>query len=199
VAGHADVYRSVVRLYPKGFRSDYADDLVQNFEDLLADLGPARTWRRTTVDLLVTLPRYQMETVMNPRHTNTALVVATGAAVVLAAIAMFTGGIPGAPIWLLLAIVLLIATASRLGRSTRTPDAKRRRHLLLWAAALAVVCVVSTTAFWLEMGPDDDWNGGKVIFYNVWFLATSIGALVCLFLGLRTPRTGRAAEVAGAR
>jgi hypothetical protein len=38
------------------------------------------------------------------------------------------------------------------------------------------------------MGPDDDWNGGKVIFYNAFFFTTSIGALVCLFLGLRTPR-----------
>jgi hypothetical protein len=198
VAGHADVYRSMVRLYPKGFRNDYADDLVQNFEDLLADLGPARTWRRTAVDLLVTLPSFRLENVMNPRHTTTALVVATGGAVVLAALATFIGAIPGAPLWLLLAIVLLVATASRLGRSTRTPDPKRRRHLLLWATALAVVCVVSTTAFWLEMGPDDDWNGGKVIFYNGFFFATSIGALVCLFLGLRTPRTGRAAKVAGA-
>ena len=77
MAGHLDLYRSLVRLYPRAFRHDYADDLVQNFADLIAHHGPSRTWRRTAVDLAVTVPRYRLETVMNPRHTNTTLYIAT--------------------------------------------------------------------------------------------------------------------------
>jgi hypothetical protein len=188
MSGHVTAYRGLVRLYPKGFRREYTDDLAQTFEDLLADLGPARTWRRTAVDLLVTLPRYRLETVMNPHQTNTALFVATGVTVALAAVGVLTGGVPGGPIWLIAAVLLAVASASRLARSTRPPDARKRRHLLRSAAVLAIVCVVSTTAFWIELGASEDWNGGKLLVYNAVFFATAIGSLLCLFIGLRTPR-----------
>ena len=86
MAGHADFYRSLVQFYPKAFRGDFGDDLVQSFSDLLARDGPSRTWRRTAVDLAVTVPRYQLETLMNPRNTNTVLYIATAVAWVAAAI-----------------------------------------------------------------------------------------------------------------
>jgi hypothetical protein len=199
MAGHSRVYRSLVRLYPKSFRGEYADDLVQSFDDLLADVGPALTWRRTAVDLVVTIPRYRLETAMNPHHTNTALVVITSAAVALAAIATLTGALPGGPIWLVLAVVMLISSGSRLARSTRPPDTALRRHLLRRAAALGVICLVGSAAMWIELGVSEDWNGGKLLVYNAFFFATSIGALVCLFLGLRTPRSGTEGALIAAR
>jgi hypothetical protein len=55
------------------------------------------------------------------------------------------------------------------------------------AVDLAVTCLISTTVFWLELSSSGDWNGGKVVLYNAVFLATSIGALVCLVAGLRAP------------
>lgn len=188
MAGHADVYRGLVRLYPKGFRRDYADDLVQNFTDLLANHGPSRTWGRTAVDLAVTLPRYRLETVMNPRHTNTTLYIATTVVAVAAAVSITTALFPGGFALLVAAAMLTIVSASRLARSTRPPDTQRRRHLLIAAATLAATCVISTTVFWIELANDASWHGGKLVVYNAVFFATAIGAIVCLVVGLRTPR-----------
>ena len=189
MGSHADVYRGLVRLYPRSFRHDYADDLVQNFTDLLAHHGPSRTWRRTVVDLAVTVPRYRLETVMNPRHTDTTLYISTVVVAVAAAVSILTDVFPGGFALLLAAAVLTVVSASRLARSTRPPDTRRRRHLLVAAAVLAATCVVSTTAFWIELGITENWHGGKLVVYNAVFFATAIGALVCLAVGLRTPRT----------
>ena len=73
MAGHADIYRALVRLYPKEFRRHYGNDLLQNFVDLLGRDGAARTWPRVMVDLVLTVPRYRLETVMNQRQSTAAL------------------------------------------------------------------------------------------------------------------------------
>ena len=189
MGGHVDVYRGLVRLYPRAFRHDYADDLVQNFTDLLAHHGASRTWRRTALDLAVTVPRYRLETIMNPRHTDTTLYIATAVVAVAGAVSILTALFPGGFALLAAGAVLTVVSASRLARSTRPPDTQRRRHLLIAAAALAATCVVSTAAFWIELGITEDWHGGKLAVYNTVFFATAIGALVCLVVGLRTPRT----------
>ena len=192
MARHADFYRSLVQFYPKAFRGDFGDDLVQSFSDLLARDGPSRTWRRTAVDLVVTVPRYRLETLMNPRNTNTALYIATTVAWVAAAISIFTGVFPAVGFVLLLAAVgLAVASASRLARSTRPVNPQRRRHLLVGAAALGATCVISSAVFWIELSSSGDWNGGKLVAYNAVFFLTAIGALACLIAGLRTQRTVR--------
>ncbi len=189
MAGHVDFYRSLVRLYPRGFRDDYADDLVQNFADLMANHGPSRTWRRTAVDLAVTLPRHRLESVMNPRNTNTTLYVATALVATAAAVSITTDVFPGGFVLLAIAAVLIVVSASQLARSTRPADTQRRRHLLIASAILAATCVILTTAFWIELNASENWHAGKLIVYNAVFFVTSIGALVCLVVGLRTPRS----------
>ena len=199
MAGHLALYRSLVRLYPKDFRHAYADDLVQNFADLIANHGPSRTWRRTAVDLAVTVPRYRLETVMNPRHTNTTLYIATAIVATAAVVSITTDVFPGGFVLLAVAAVLTVVSASRLARSTRPADTQRRRHLLVASAALAATCVISTTAFWIELGITENWHGGKLVVYNAVFFITAIGALVCLVLGLRTPSTpANSTRIAGA-
>jgi hypothetical protein len=64
-------YRSLLVLYPRDFRDRYSDDLVQTLTDLSAELGPGRTWRRVMLDLVVTVPRYRMETLMKEEHSST--------------------------------------------------------------------------------------------------------------------------------
>jgi hypothetical protein len=187
MAGHADVYRCLLRLYPKAFRHDYADDLVQTFTDLIARDGPSRTWRRIAVDVAVTVPRYRLETVMSPRHTNTTLYIATAAVAVAAVISITTALFPGGAALLLAAAVLTVVSASRLARSTRPPDTQRRRHLLIAATTFAATCVISTAVFWIELSNDASWHGGKLVVYNAVFFITAIGALICLVVGLRTP------------
>jgi hypothetical protein len=196
---HADVYRGLVRLYPRAFRDDYGDDLVQSFADLLTHHGAARTWRRTAIDLAVTVPRYRLETVMNPRHAETTLYIVTAVVVVAAAVSILTALFPGGIALLVVAAVLTVVSASRLARSTRPPDARRRRHLLIAAAVLAATCVISTAVFWIELSNDVSWHGGKLVVYNAVFFVTAIGALVCLVVGLRAPRTPTgAARMSGA-
>lgn len=57
----ARAYRVGVRLYPAGFRHDYADQMTRDFEDGHAEAsaaGPAELWRfrsRMTADLIRTI------------------------------------------------------------------------------------------------------------------------------------------------
>lgn len=199
MASHVAFYRRLVRLYPRGFRADYAEDLVQNFADLIANHGPSRTWRRTAVDLAVTVPRYRLETVMNPRHTNTTLYIATAIVATAAAVSITTDLFPGGFVLLAVAAVLTVASASKLARSTRPADPQRRRRFLRASAVLAATCVISTTAFWIELAATENWHSVKLIVYNAVFFITAISALVCLVVGLRTPRTPTTgARIAGA-
>ena len=187
MAGHVDVYRYLVRLYPKAFRHDFADDLVQNFADLLASDGPSRTWRRIAIDLAVTVPRYRLETVMAPRHTDATLYIATAAVAVAALVSITTALFPGGAALLLVAAALTVVSANRLARSTRPPDTQRRHHLLIAATTFAATCAISTAVFWVELSNDASWHGGKLLVYNAVFFITAIGALICLVVGLRTP------------
>jgi hypothetical protein len=136
---------------------------------------------------------------MNPRHANTTLYIATAVVVVAAAVSIVTGLFSGGFALLIAAAVLTVVSASRLARSTRPPDTRRRRHLLIAAAVLAATCVISTAVFWVELSITENWHGGKLVVYNAVFFATAIGALVCLVVGLRTPRTPTsAARIASA-
>ena len=149
MAGHADIYRALVRLYPKDFRRHYGDDLVQNFVDLLGRDGASRTWPRVTLDLVITVPRYRLETVMNQRQSTATLYVAFAALAGAGILSMLAGFYAGA-ILLAVAVVLGIVERGRLATSTRSPNPDLRRRLLIASAILAVVCVVATTAFMIE-------------------------------------------------
>ena len=48
----------------KSFGGHYGDDLVQQFADLVADRRARAAWARTGVDLIVTVPRYRLESIM---------------------------------------------------------------------------------------------------------------------------------------
>jgi hypothetical protein len=188
MAGHADIYRALVRLYPRDFRRHYGDDLVQNFVDLIGRDGASRTWPRVTIDLVLTVPRYRLETVMNQRQSTAALYVTLAALAGAGLISIFVGIYPGA-ILLSVAVVLAVVERGRLATSTRPPNTELRRHLLIASAILTVVCVVATTAFMIELSDDEHWAAGKLLAYNTVFFATGIGAIGCLIAGLRTRRT----------
>src|SRR5882672_3535616 len=118
MAGHADVYRALVRLYPKDFRRHYGDDLVQHFVDLIGRDGASRTWPRVTLDLVLTVPRYRLETVMNQRQSSAAL-YATLAALAGAGLISILVGIYAGAILLPVAVVLAVVARGRLATATR--------------------------------------------------------------------------------
>lgn len=51
VGGHQSVYRSLLRLFPAGYRATYGDSMVQLFSDQVRDEGAMRAWLRTAQDL----------------------------------------------------------------------------------------------------------------------------------------------------
>jgi hypothetical protein len=68
-------YRHAIRLYPRSFRDDFGDDLVQLFADQLADERAARVVTRTTLDLALSVPQRHLESDMNVTRTSVLPVV----------------------------------------------------------------------------------------------------------------------------
>ena len=111
MAAGSSLYRALLRLYPRNFRRDFDDDLVQLFSELIERDGAAAAWRRTVVDLAVTVPRYRLETVMSSRRSTTAL-TAVIAVLAVGAVATFAAGLG------LVAVVLgLLAVGIAEGRA----------------------------------------------------------------------------------
>lgn len=191
------VYRSLLRLYPRDFRTNYAEDLVQHFGDLVTDRGARVAWGRTGVDLLVTIPRYQLETLMTERTAATAGAITLTLLAAGGVLSFLTGFGPGI-ILLTAAVVVAIAQRGALARSIRTPDSNRRRRRLGTAAALAVICAASIVSY-LNAVSDSDVSGTSLVVHNAIGVPTMIGAVVYLIAGLLTPKAPAAAPRTASR
>jgi hypothetical protein len=185
VSGPHSVYRSLLRLYPRSFRGHYGDDLVQQFADLVADRGVRAAWARTGVDLIVTVPRYRLESIMNDQHSATTLNVGITLLAVGGVLSVLVGLYPGL-VLLVAALALAVAQRSTLARAIRTPDSNRRRRRLGIAAVLALVCVVSLVAYYRLIG--DEWTVRETVLTAIGSI-TMIGAIIFLIVGLLTPRS----------
>lgn len=138
----ARVYRRFVRLYPRWFRDEFSTDLVQHFADLADDRGVRAAWSRSAIDLLVTVPRYRLETFMPTRQSTAALqvmIVLLGAAGVVSALAGFLPGI----VLLAVAVALAVGQRTRLARAMREPEADRGRRRFPWLPAGAVALALA--------------------------------------------------------
>jgi putative Mn2+ efflux pump MntP len=173
-------------LYPREFRSRYRDDLIQYHADLTRDRGRAAAWSRSGLDLIVTIPRYNLETAMTPRHTTSALnviVAALGIAGLMAVVAVSPPYIGAA--LLAVAAVLAVSQRSQLARSIRVRDSDRRRHRLKMAAFFALVTVADVAIASADLPNDYSWGTEAVIYGVVSFAAA--GATICfLIAGLLT-------------
>ena len=180
------VYKNILRLYPRDFRDQYGDDLLQIHPDLFAELGPRRAWRRVTLDLIVTVPRYRMETLMNEQHTSTVL---TAAIVVMACagiVSPLVGLLPGV-LLLPLAVLVAVTQRSKLARSMDVTDhdhlrRKRLKASAILAASLPVIYLVSLPLL------GDDWGPDAVVAFSVWF-AVLIAAACYFIAGISTPKS----------
>jgi hypothetical protein len=179
------VYRSLLRLYPRRFRGHYGDDLVQQFTDLVADRGVRAAWARTGVDLIVTVPRYRLESIMNERHSATSVNLGIALLASGGVLSLLIGLYPGL-VLLLAGLVLAVAQRSTLAQAIRTPDTNRRRRRLAIGALLAVVFVSSFTAYLALIG--DTWTVRETVLTVIGTIAM-IGAPVFLIAGLLTPRS----------
>jgi uncharacterized membrane protein YidH (DUF202 family) len=185
MSGAHPIYDTLVRLYPKAFRDAYGDDVVQHFDDLVADRGIRAAWGRTALDLAVTIPRYRLETIMNERHSATTISVAVGLLAAAGVASMLVGLSPGA-LLVVVALALAIAQRSAIARALRAPDPHRRRRRLQTAAVLAVVFVASFVAYLMLIG--DTWSTRDTVLAIIGN-AAMIGAIGFLAAALLTPKT----------
>jgi hypothetical protein len=176
-------------LYPREFRHRYRDDLIQHHTDLTRDRGRVAAWSRSGLDLIVTIPRYRLETVMNSHHATGALnviIAALAIAGLMAIVAVYPSYI-GASL-LAVAAVLAVSQRSQLARAIRVRDSVRRRHRLKMAAFFAVVAVADVAIASADLANDYSWGFKAVIYGAVSFFAA--GAAICyLIAGLLTRRT----------
>jgi hypothetical protein len=179
------IYRTLVRLYPKTFRDTYGDDLVQHFDDLVADRGTRAAWGRTALELAVTGPRYRLETIMNERHSANTITVIAGLLAAAGVASLFTDLYPGGLLLLVVALVLAIAQRSAIAHALRTPDPQRRRRRLRIAAGLGVVFVASFIAYLMLIG--ESWTTRETVLAIIGN-AAMIGAVGFLAAGLLTPK-----------
>ena len=174
-------------LYPRDFRDRYSDDLVQTLTDLSAELGPRRAWRRVTLDLVVTVPRYRMETLMKQEHSSTVLIVATTAMACAGIISLF------------IAVCISACCSCRSRRSWRSRNAaswrvrwmrsmpaRLRRKRLRIAAVLAVSLPVIYLVSLPILG--DEWGTDAIVAFGLW-TAVLIAAVSYFVSGITTPKS----------
>lgn len=180
-------YRSLVSLYPRRFRAAYGEDLVQHFTDLVAERGARAAWARTSVDLIVTLPRYRLESIMTEPHTTTAITAAIAICALTGALGVLTDIYPGGPLLLLVAAGLAVSQRTSLAKAIRTPrGANPRRNRLATAAILALVSI-GTVISYLVAVSHEDVSGASLVVHNAIGVPAMIGTLVYLIIGLLTP------------
>jgi hypothetical protein len=185
MAGAHPVYRSLLRLYPKPFRAQYGDDLVQQLADLITDRGARAAWARVSLDLIVTVPRYRLESVMNEQHSETVVKVVITLLAAGGVVGLLTDFYPGI-VPLVVALAFGIGQRSTLSKAIRTPDSNRRRRRLVTGGILAVVFVGCYVAFDLLIG--ESWTIRETLLSLVGIPAM-FGAIVYLIAGLLTPRS----------
>jgi len=184
------VYRNLLLLYPRDFRDRYGDDLVQSLTDLSGELGPRRAWRRAALDLVVTVPRYRMETLMKEEHRSTFLTVA----ILLMACAGIVFPLVTGWSWGLFVSVLLwgaaafvaITQRSKLARSMDAVNGTRlRRKRLATAAVLALLLAVMYVVIPYLLG--DHWGVDAIVAFSLWFVVL-IAAISYFIAGITTPK-----------
>ena len=180
------VYRSLLMLYPRDFRDRYTDDLVQTFTDLSAELGARRAWRRVTLDLVVTVPRYRLETLMNDERSSTVLTLAIMVMAVAGITSVFVGLYPGV-VLVPLAGLVGITQRSKLARSIDVVNGtglrrKRLRTAAVLAASLPVIYLVSLPIL------GDQWGTDAVIAFGLW-VGVLIAAVCYGIAGISTPKS----------
>lgn len=182
-------------LYPRDFRRKYGDDLVQNFADLLGDRGSRSTWARTGVDLIVTVPRYRLENIMNEPKSTTTINIALGVLSVGGMLALTSGLYPITPVFWIAAITLGYVQRGALARAIRTPGTNRRRKRFGIAAVLALICAAALFSYYADLS-DEKISSASLLIHNAIGVPAMIGAIVYLIVGLLTPRVPRNSQTA---
>ena len=184
------IYESMLWLYPREFRRQYRADLVQNFADLLDDRGIRTAWARTSIDLIVTVPRYRLESIMSEQKSATTINVTLAVLVVGAMLALGSGFYPITPVLLVIALVVAFVQRGALARAIRTPGTNRRRNRLGVAVVLAVIFLAAIFSYMNDLG-DEKISTASLLIHNAVGVPAMIGAILYFIVGLLTPPVPR--------
>jgi hypothetical protein len=168
------VYRALLALYPRRFRHDYREPMLQLYRDARRD--GSSSWARLTGDLFVSLPRQHKEAF---RTMSTQAKLMMSALVIAAAVLVFLA-IGGA----LFALALMLLLAWVLVRLLRERDARPTRgfwwKLTLSGVGLFALGVVIFAGPW-----PDSWResvDGEIAWWSGAFLFAI--AIVTIVSGL---------------
>lgn len=190
MSAHCRIYESMLWLYPREFRREYRADLVQNFADLLVDRGIRTAWARTSVDLIVTVPRYRLESIMSEQKSVTTINITLAVLVAGAMLTLTTGFYPITPVLLIMALVVAFVQRGTLARAIRTPSTNRRRNRFVTSAVFAVIFIIAWLSFLNAVG-DDEISTASLLIHNAVGVSAMIGAILYFIVGLLTPRVPR--------
>ena len=162
-------YQLLIPLYPAAFRREFGDDMLLLVDSLVADRGILAATSRTSLDLIVTVPRYRLETVMTDSRATQVLTATIAGLLVLGFISPMAG-LPWwpSPLLILAGLGLTVANRTRLAHAIRTPDSSRRSRRLRLSALSAAVFAAAVVGY------------GVVIWDET---ASTLGLLLPSFLG----------------
>jgi len=153
------IYRRLAALYPKTFRDEYRDDLVDTFARQLRDEGTGRVWLRAIRDLIVTVPAQRLEAHMNRSSTHTVAIAALSIGVGVTALAVLSGSGPAAWIFLLVAVAALVVAALS-WRAARPVQGDPRGATTSWKKfVVAGAVLLGTTIAGINIPP---WDNGDL-------------------------------------
>lgn len=171
-------YRALVVLYPRSFRGEYQDLMVQVFEDDLAERGTRRAWSRTIQDLLVSIPVQIVEaTVSKPSKTRVAQ-----AAIVVSILAVLAVVAAGRFVVIIGPIAVAVAVAALLHWRSTLPyrDAVTDSSASWWKVILAGALLLGSIGAAATYGPSMDWfpwHLAALLYLAAW-VAMIVGALL---------------------
>lgn len=178
-------------LYPTEFRHEFGADMLLHFDDLIVDRGVVAATTRTSVDLVVTVPRYQLEAVMNTSSVDRTLGTLVVALPVLGVCTVLFGS-PWAGAALVAAgVILALAGRDRLARSIRTAPPSQRARRLRGSAVSFAVFVTAYIGF-VVVTSDGPANMLGLLVTTLMGVAALGGAVALLAAGLLTPRSEHA-------
>jgi hypothetical protein len=181
-------YRVLVRLYPAEFCREYGDDMMLLFDELVADRGILAATTRTSIDLIVTVPRYRLEASMTEIRTTRMLAVAIAGLLVLGVATPMMGLLWSGPVLIVAGLGLMLANRGRLARAIRTPDSSQRTRRLRLSALSAGVFAAAVVGYVIVIW-DEEASTLGLLLPSLLGMAALVGAVWFLIAGLLTPRT----------
>ena len=178
-------------LYPAEFRHEFGADMLLHFDDLIVNRGAVVATTRTSVDLVVTVPRYHLEAVMNTSSVDRMLGTVVVALPVLGVSSILFGS-PWAGAALIGAgVILALASRGRLARSIRTAPPSQRARRLRGSAVSFAVLVTAYIGF-VVVTSDEPVSMLGLLVTTLIGVAALGGAAALLVAGLLTPKSEQA-------